>query len=175
MTQSTASIVGSAIGEICLNILVFGPQVTHPSEQERTRALQDKRSEIRAQLEAEGHNVKFAEDLVDIDLPHPMNNSVLQEIAILHQYDLVVVLIESPGSILEATIVGTNPDLARKSSLFIDQDFRGGLVGGGLIDLAGRLGADANTFEYPKDLVECHLLGKVREKVQTTKLVKYLS
>lgn len=158
-----------------LNILVFGPQVqTLSDSDERTRRLQDKRIEIRTELEGLGHNVNFAEEIVDPSLSGPANNTVLQEIAIMKEYDFVVVLVDSPGSISEATLISLNPSIAQKSSLFLDSDHSEGFVAEAC-RLGETIGAKFSTYEYPNDLRECSLLGFIKQRTQEIQTVKYLS
>ncbi|MDX8465741.1 hypothetical protein RFM26_08600 [Mesorhizobium sp. VK23B] len=161
------------IGAIKLKILVFGPQVHTPSLVEREAKFQNKRMEIRAKLEALGHTVKYAEDLVDATIGGPEGNAVFQEIVIMLEYDLIVTLVESPGSIVEATVIATNPKLAAKSVLFQDQAYSGGLVRQ-CCDNAVDLGAHFDTISYPDDLDQCHLYGKVLKRVSQIQKVKFL-
>lgn len=167
-------LLGKTIINISLRILVFGPQVKVLSEDERTRNLQLKRIQIRNELEDLGHHVRYAEDLVDPDLPGATSNVFLQEIVIMNEYDLIVTLVDSPGTNAEATAIALKPNLAQKASLFVDFDHREGLVAQAC-SLAQQLGADYRNYHYPEDLVECNLLGFVKEKIQNVQLVKYLS
>lgn len=172
--MSIEDLLAKNITNIALKILVFGPQVKTLSADERTRNLQLKRKQIRCELETLGHHVRYAEDLVDPDLPGATCNVFLQEIVIMTEYDLIVTLVDSPGSIAEAIAITMNPALAQKASLFVDFDHRGGLVANAC-DLAKKLGADYRNYQYPEDLVDCHLLGFVKEKIENVQLVKYLS
>lgn len=172
--RTTQELIANGVCGTVLNILVFGPQVIHLSSDERTRNLQLKRMEIRQILENLGHYVKYAEDLVDPNLPAPFNNAFLQEIVIMAEYDLIVTLVDSPGSITEAAVISTKPDLAKKASLFLDESYINGLVGQAC-EAAANVGADFKTYKYPNDLTECNLLGFVKNKVGKVQLVKFLS
>lgn len=173
MTKTAADLIADALDPIKLRILVFGPQVKHPSADERTKNLQGKRVEIRQSLERGGHDVKYAEDLVDPSIDGPYSNPVLQEILLMAEYDLIIVLVGSPGSIVEATIIGTKPRLAQKSALYLDRDHVDGLAGQ-TCALARELGAYFHAYDYPADLTDCHLLTSVVNRVATVKLGKYL-
>jgi hypothetical protein len=174
LDKKVSDLLESALGQISLKILVFGPQVKPASSDTRTRHLQEKRVEIRQALEQDGHWVKYAEDLVDPNLTGPMANALLQEMVIMAEYDLIVVLVGSPGSIVETTAIASKTHLARKSALYLDFDHRAGLVAQAC-ELAKHLGAFYTTYEYPKDLIECHLLGHVTERAKHFKLIKYMS
>lgn len=173
--KTVQELMNQGISSSRLNILVFGPQVHTLSENdERTRNLQNKRIDIRAELEELGHNVKYAENVVDPSLSGPESNAMLQEIAIMKEYDFIVVLVDSPGSIAEATHVSTNPSIALKSSLFLDSDYSQGFVAE-TCRLGETLGAKFRTYQYPNDLTECNLLGFIKQRTQEIQTIKYLS
>lgn len=170
---SVSDLLRESISPISLNILVFGPQVETMSSDERTRNLQNKRREIREALEAKKHQVKYAEDLVDPALVGPTANPVIQELVIMQEYDFIVALVESPGSIVEATLISIKPMLAQKTALYIDEGFIDGLAGKACL-LAEQMGGHLHKFTYPQDLTECHLLGHIQERADTIQLMKFL-
>lgn len=173
--KTVHDLMNQGVSNTKLNILVFGPQVHTLSENdERTRNLQNKRIDIRKELEILGHHVKYAEDIVDPSLSGPANNAMLQEIAIMKEYDFIVVLVDSPGSIAEATHISVRPDIARKSSLFLDSDYSEGLVAD-TCRLGEIIGAKFATYQYPNDLTECNLLGFVKSRTQEIQTIKYLA
>ncbi|MEQ9440713.1 MAG: hypothetical protein RIG62_16810 [Cyclobacteriaceae bacterium] len=167
-------LISDATNNMNLNILVFGPQVHTISDNERTKNLQFKRIQIREELEALGHFVRYAEDLVDPNLPSPQNNAVLQEIVIMAEFDLIINIVESPGSITEATLIATKANLSQKATLFMDESHLGGLPAQAC-QLAVQLGANFETFKYPQDIVQCHLLGSVKKRVEKTQFTKFFS
>ncbi|RUU33677.1 hypothetical protein EOC93_28190 [Mesorhizobium sp. M6A.T.Ce.TU.002.03.1.1] len=158
---------------IKLKILVFGPQVHTPSQHEREAKFQNKRIEIRVKLENLGHFVKYAEELVDPNLGGPSGNAVFQELIIMKEYDLIVTLVESYGSIVEATMISLKPQLAAKALLFQDSAHHQGLVRSAC-DNAVDIGAHFEAFNYPTDLDECHLYGKVLKRVSQIQKMKFL-
>ena len=133
-----------------------------------------KRIEIRSELEKLGHNVKYAEDVVDPNLPSPHSNIFFQEIVIMAEYDLIFNIVDSPGSIAEATLIALKPTLAQKAALFLDNSYSEGLTAEAC-RAAKIIGADFNTYEYPKDLQECNLLTFIIERVAKAQFVKLLS
>jgi len=157
-----------------LNILVFGPKIATISEDEKVRNLQNKRIVIRVELERLGHFVRYAEDLVDPNLPSPQNNAALQEILIMGEYDLIINIVDTPGTIIEAALIAIKPNLANKTSLFIDNAYTSGLAAS-TCELAKLSGAECHYYQYPEDLVDCHLLGYVIRHVEKTQLVKFIS
>jgi len=167
------ALIANAIDAFKLKILVFGPQVHTPSAELRTAKLQSKRIEIRGKLEGLGHHVKYAEDLVDHNLDGPAGNMFFQELVIMKEYDLIVTIVDSPGSIAEATAIALKPALAQKASLFLDSDFVNGLVGAACRN-AKDIGAHFETYTYPTDLDDCHLFGYILDRVSKLQKVKYL-
>ena len=163
-----------AVGSIKLKILVFGPQVTTISPDPRTAKLQHKRIEIRDKLQALGHHVKYAEDLVDPSVPGLMGNAVFQEMILMAEYDFIATLVESPGSVVEATLIARDEQLARKASLFIDSDYRAGLAAQAC-ELAKARGCHFQTYEYPVDLDACHLYGFIVARINDIQAMKYLN
>ncbi len=173
MSDDIKTLIERAFEAIKLKILVFGPQVHTQSPDVRTAKLQGKRRDIRAKLEAIGHYVKYAEDLVDPHLPGPAGNTFFQELVIMKEYDLIVTIVDSPGSIAEAAVIATKPQLAQKSSLFLDGAYVGGLVGEACRN-AEHIGAHFRTYSYPNDLDDCHLLGYIVERILQIQMMKYL-
>ena len=173
MPADIRNLIASAVESIQLKILVFGPQVHTRSTIEKEAKLQRKRIEIRNELEALGHFVRYAEDLVDPQLSGSAGNAFFQELVIMQEYDLIVTIVETPGSIVEATTIALNPKLAQKSALFLDEGHLCGLPAQACRN-AEDMGAYFATYEYPIDLDECHLFGHVLDRVQKTQKIKYL-
>jgi hypothetical protein len=171
--DDVTTLIADAMNAIKLKVLVFGPQVHTPSPQERTAKLQGKRMEIRQRLEELGHHVRYAEDLVDPAIAGAGGNVFFQEIVIMGEYDYIVTIVDSPGSIAEATVISLNPLLARKASLFLDQEYQVGLVAS-TCENARDIGAHFALYTYPVDLDDCHLLTKVVDRVTTIQKIKYL-
>ena len=173
LAKRIRTLVKRAVSAIRLKILVFGPQVHTPSTDPRTSRLQAKRKEIRAELEKGHHTVRYAEDLVDPSITGPLGNMLFQELLIMQEYDLIVVIVDSPGSITEATAISLKPTLAEKSSLFLDAAYTTGLVAETCRN-ARDCGAHYQEYQFPRDLDACHLLTHVMtraELVQKTKLL----
>ncbi|MGN7885403.1 hypothetical protein [Dyadobacter sp. 22481] len=168
------SLISRGVKNVRLNILVFGPQVASLSAEPRTLNLQNKRIEIRQELEAAGHFVRYAEELIDPSLPDAHGNAFLQEIIIMAEYDLIFVIVDSPGSIAEATVISTRPNLATKASLYLDSSYATGLTAQAC-QLAEYLGAEFRLYTYPTDLTDCHLLTSITERVTKAQFIKLIS
>jgi len=170
LVKSVDQLFSESIKSIKLNILVFGPQVADISENERTRNLQLKRIQIREELSKDGHNVKYAEDEVDPSL----GNMMLQEELIMREFDMIINLVDSPGTIIETGFIARNPDIASKAQLFIDSSFSEGLVAE-TCRLAEELGAYYQEYKYPEDLTDCHLLGFAKQRVLSAQKIRFFS
>jgi len=168
-----ASLIANAFDAHKLKILVFGPQVHTPSTEERTAKLQKKRIEIRQELEALGHLVKYAEDIVDPSIDGAPGNVFFQELLIMGEYDFIITIVDSPGSITEAGVIASNPVFARKSSLFLDSAYAGGLVSQAC-ENAANMGANFQTYDYPAALDDCHLLTHILDRASAIQMIKYL-
>ncbi len=170
VVQDIRTLLRNSIDSVKLNILVFGPRVTPLSSEERTRNLQLKRIQIKEELERLGHNSKYAEELVDPSL----GNMMMQEELLMREYDLIVALVGSPGTIMEAGFISKSPQLANKAQLFMDADHTDGAVAEGC-RLAEELGAYFKEYSYPDDLTLCHLLSFVKERVAKAQKIRYLN
>ena len=91
----------------------------------------------------------------------------------MKEYDLIIAIVDQPGSIAEATTIALKPHLAQKSILFQDQEFAAGFVASACRSAAD-IGAHLRTFTYPGDLDDCHLLSHVEERVRLVQKMKYL-
>jgi hypothetical protein len=162
--RTVSQLIAESLRQTELNILIFGPQTTNFSSDPRILALQHKRIEIRQALQDNGYFVKDAEELVDRSLPPPMNNIYMQEKVLLQEFDIVVVLVETPGTQVELGLVASRPDLAAKACIFLSDSYLDGFAAEACA-AAAACGADYSTYRHPDDLRDCHLLGKVREKI----------
>ena len=107
-------------------------------------------------------------------MPGVAANPVLQELLIMNEYDYIVTLVDSPGTIAEATLISLKPDLARKSSLFMDDEYKEGLPAKAC-QLAAELGGHFATYAYPGDLDDCNLYGMIEKRVTLIQTIKYLT
>ena len=173
MPKAISELISDALSANKLDILVFGPQVAKPSPDPRMAKYQAKRKEIRAKLEELGHNVGYAEDLVDLKIPGPSGNAYFQELLLMEAYDFIVNIVESPGSIAEGTVPANKREIAQKTSIFIDQSHEHGFVFA-TFEVAKIMGAHLHGINYPNDLDHCHLLGAIEERVTQIQIMKYL-
>lgn len=162
----------SALRSIKLKILVFGPSPlgTHASPFEAE--LGRKRADIRDALNADGHAAVFPEDLLKGTTDPAIDNPYLWELSLVREYDLVVHLVGSPGSIDELSLFH-RPELALKATFFFNRAHITGLPFAHATTLEN-IGATLQTYLYPDDLASCNLMTQVKNKVHKVQIGKYL-
>lgn len=168
--KSPNELILDSLKSIPLKILVFGPQVENPSADQRISNLQTKRRDIKKALVELGHHAKYAEDLVMVKLDSPDLNSFEEELRIIEEYDIIISLVETPGTLVELGVIANQKEFAEKTHIFMDEDLHGGLAESACL-YAETNGAIFSRYEYPADLVECHLLGKVKDTVRQLQLL----
>lgn len=162
------------IKSIKLRILIFGPDPKMRNRNTRLQALKQKRIQIREHLLRDGHFAAFPEDIIDPNAPPPINNAALAEVFLMKEYDVIVVLVETPGSNVEAGQISMSTSISAKSLLFICNEHTDGYAYQAC-QLAQQNGAILGTFSYPGDLRDCHLLTKVSEMILKIQRGKFFS
>jgi hypothetical protein len=162
-----ASIIEKELASTPLEILVFGPAVDPPSPDPFVASLQNKRKEIKTRLIADGHSVAFGEDVVNPSIPAA---PLVQEIAAMSAADLIIVLVGSPGAIMEATTISHNKSLCGKASFYCFENHKDGLVVKHLQYII-QFGATLQLVTLP-DVQICKLTTTVLEKVRAIQIGK---
>src|SRR5271157_1019758 len=147
-----------------LVILVWGPGAGAGSDVFR------KREEIRGRLRQRGDTALFSEDLDEVCREFSESARV-RELFQAYRADFVIVLYRSPGSIAEVHDIAKA--LASKILVFIDSRH---VEGYGFTGLLREMKASANnveTFEYPRDIQECHLMAAIEKKLKKLRVAKW--
>lgn len=142
-----------------LNILIFGPGPSGGS-------IYKKRCEIKDKINELGHSAHFGEDVCTPDILQSsgLNLSVAEYIAV-KQYDYIVCLMVSPGSIGEVHDFARDPKIAHKMTICIDLKHKDSYGAKGVIRIfEGRHGR-VDWFKSPKDIKNCHLLTRILEQI----------
>ena len=171
--MTITTLVSKVLSANRLRVLVFGPYPVGPLPDPFFEALRRKRLEIQAALQGQGHAADFPENLVDPSLPPPFDNAWLQEQLLMRDYDLIVLLVGSPGANVELGAISTNPALCQKSQLFLCVDHKGGAAEEAC-RLATTFDARLQEFIYPDDLTKCHLVAAVDGIVRKLQAAKAL-
>lgn len=151
-----------------LTILVWGPG-------QNGGELYAKRVQIRDELRREGHAAVFSEE-VDQDLPVADLSAKARELLQALSADFIVVIDGSYGANSEVhDFGGFYQEIGSKMLIFVDSVTKEGYSYKGLLSILSDLYGNVETYEYPKDIHECHLLGKVRTKVKVLRWAKFES
>jgi hypothetical protein len=160
----------------CLQILVFGPNPSAAlaTPAERNGKLAQKRIDIRDWLASQGHDAQFPEDIYDRAAPGPSRNVMYQEMVMMRGCDLIIVIVDSPGTNNELGAIATHSQLAQKTHAFIDETFVGGLAHECCL-LVSQLKGEHYCYCYPADIDGCHLKTRIIDLVANVQLIKYLA
>jgi len=145
-------------------VLLFGPAVAPPSSDDHIRSLQDKRVEIRRRMEEEGYTVVYGEDLKADGVPPAFSKPEILETQAMRMADMIVVLLGSPGSLVESGWIRVRREFCAKTQLFYFNAHRAGLASASL-DSAVHLGLALNGMDL-EQVQACQLTGTVLEKAR---------
>lgn len=160
------SFIATKLSAQRLSILVFGPTPTAATDTTHSsHKTAKKRIEIRDHLRSKGHTAEFPEDLLQGSNTPPKGQVLLYEEALIAHNDLVVMIVESPGSNNELGYFAAKSSLAEKTQAFISSSYKGGLADDTCQALE-KLGGVSHYFVYPEDIDQCHLLGKINDLVE---------
>lgn len=150
----------SLIDRSRLSVLVWGP-----SEQ-GDKDLYGKRIQIRNKLRELGHEAGFSEDILTPSVigAGGINLSVA-ELLQAREYEYIVTIMGSPGSIAEVHDFCREPEIAHKMTICINEEHLSGYSGQVLHIFEGNHGR-IEKFKFPDDIIGCHLLGRVVEQVE---------
>lgn len=151
-----------------LSILIWGPG---PGGGQ----LYEKRVQIRGQLRLLGLAAVFSEE-IDATNPSKRFSSKAKELCQAIAADFIVVIQASPGSIAEVhDFAGLFAAVGRKMLIFIDERFQEGYSYSGTLQELRQLYNNVETYRYPEDISECHLLNAVEKKVRVLQAAKWRS
>lgn len=153
-----------AVRQTPLAILVWGPGASAGD-------LYRKRLQIRDELRRLGHAAMFSEELVG-DAPEHLSQKGIEFLQ-AQAADLIVVMQTSYGSVAEVHDFASYRVVNFKMVIFIDERAQDGYSYRGALTELKTLYGNVETFKYPDDITQCHLLRKVIEKVNVLQMVKY--
>jgi hypothetical protein len=149
-----------------LAVLIWGPGSTGGD-------LYEKRRQIRGVLLSKGDAAVFSEE-IDAAAGDFGVTSKAREYLQAKESDFLVVLYGAPGSIGEVHDFAGFKEIASKMLIFVDSRHVGGYGYTGALKELSELYNNVCTYEYPKDIHECHLLGKVEERLRILRWAKWL-
>ncbi len=169
--RDVRSLIRDQLRAVRLDVLVFGPALDPPSGDPYIAALQIKRQEIRDRLIAEGHSARFGEEVVDPSLPPLLADPLLQEVAVMREADFIVVLVGSPGTLIEGKAITHDPSLRSKAAFYCFDEHKDGIAVKHFIWAGEHAGSTCQLTTLP-DVQACHLTTAVLEKIQTVQLAR---
>jgi hypothetical protein len=142
-----------------LRVLIWGPSAGAGD-------IYQKRVELKNKLSQLGHDVHFSEDVCTPELlaKTGLNLSVAELIQATH-FDYVVCLMASPGSIGEVHDFACIKKIAVKMMICVDRRHRQGYSAAGALRIFEGYNGRLDWFEYPTDIRDCHLAGRVIEQI----------
>jgi hypothetical protein len=164
------AVIERQMSETRLEILVFGPAIEPVSRDPYIAGLQRKRQDIKSRLVADGHSAAFGEDVVNPSLPAHLSDPLLQEIVAMGEADLILVLVGSPGTILEAQAIAGRRDLCSKTAFFCFAEHQNGLVVQHL-QFVRTYGATCDLVTL-QEVTDCHLTTTILAKVASIQTAK---
>lgn len=152
MPASPSDILRNLIGDVSLNILLFGPDVTRQSNDPDELALQNKRKDIHAALTSAGHHVTYAENIVEPGFPTSLPYSVAAR-----EFDVIISYISSSTALTELDVIRSDPEIADRTMIFLDSREQDQVAGEMSVE-AELQGAQVENYSFPEDIVQCNLL-----------------
>lgn len=164
-----------ALAQIKLNILIFGPDPKEAIARPKSKVgkIAKKRIEIKQWLSKDGDTAHFPEDIYDPSSKGSNASIPYQELAMMRHYDVIIALIESPGTLVELGCIATHPRIAQKSHIFLDAAHKTGIAYKFAKDVEKLKGA-FHSFKFPDDIIYCHLRTKISKTVEELRLAKFL-
>lgn len=153
-----------AVRKTPLAILVWGPGASAGD-------LFQKRLQIRDELRRRGHAAFFSEELEN-SAPESLSQKGIEFLQ-AQAADLIVVMQASYGSVAEVHDFAEHRVINFKFLIFIDEKATDSYSYRGALAELKTLYNNVETYKYPEDIRECHLLTKVMEKVNVLQMVKY--
>ncbi|MDQ6759598.1 MAG: hypothetical protein M3Z32_07005 [Acidobacteriota bacterium] len=156
----------SDISATPLVVLVWGPG-------ESGGDLFVKRGQIKDMLIKHGDVALFSEHLDEVCSGFA-GSARAKELIQAHRADFIVVIYGSPGSIAEVhDFGGFLKVLGSKMLVFVDSRHTEGYGYSGLLSELKAEFNNVQTYKYPEDIHECHLMGDVDKKLAKLRLAKW--
>lgn len=141
-----------------LRILLWGPSIV-------TTDVGKKRLQIRDNLRTLGHDAHLGEDLWTPELRGCGLNLSVVELLQAQQYDYIVVLMDSAGSVGEVHDFARIPSLASKMMICVDAQHRQGYSAQGVLRIFEGHNGKLDWFDKPADIVQCNLATRVLSQI----------
>lgn len=150
----------SLIDRSRLSVLVWGPVEQGDKDLYRKRIL------IRDKLKELGHKAEFSEDILTPSVIEAggLNLSVA-ELLQAREYEYIIIIMGSPGSIGEVHDFGHMSEIAHKMTICINEEYLSGYSAQGVLRIFEGNHGRIEKFKFPDDITGCHLLTRVVNQV----------
>jgi len=149
--------------KVPVSVLVWGPGIDSSSPLSSTRA------DLRSRLRQEGHAAFFSEELCDSHLPDSIR---LQQLAQAQEFDLIVSIPATPGSIGEVHDFAADRRVNGKLFVFLNQQFIAGYSAQSLSALNSVV--SNRLFYYPSEDEAAVIIEVTAYEVQRIREMKYI-
>jgi hypothetical protein len=143
-------------------VLVWGPGINSSGSLARVRA------ELRAKLRQNGHAALYSEELYD-----PQKSLRLQELAQAQEFDLVISLPGTPGSLAEVHDFASDRRVSNKLMAFLNQQHISGYSAQSISALSGTFAV--KVFYYPNENDTSIIFTISLSEAQRLREIKYLT
>ena len=151
----------SLIARSRLSVLIWGPG------EQWDKDLYGKRVQIRDKLQELGHEAEFSERILTPSVREAGGiNLSVAELLQAREYEYIVSIMESPGSIGEVHDFCREPEIAHKMTICINEEHLSGYSAQGVLRIFEGNHGHIEKFKFPDDIIGCHLLGRVVEQVE---------
>jgi hypothetical protein len=149
--------------KVPVSVLVWGPGIGSPSQ------LSDVRAQLRSDLRKKGHAAFFSEELCDSTLPESVR---LQQLAQAEEFDLIVSIPATPGSIGEVHDFAADRRVNGKLLVFLNEQHRAGYSAQSLAALSTLI--SGRLVYYPDEGETLVIFEVTLDQVQRIRELKYL-
>lgn len=150
----------SLIDRSYLSVLVWGPG------KQGDKDFYRKRVQIRDKLKELGHKAEFSEDILTPSVIEAGGiNLSVAELLQAREYEYIVTIMSSPGSIGEVHDFCHMPKIAHKMMICINEEHLSGYSAQGVLRIFEGNHGRIEKFKFPDDITDCHLLTRVVNQV----------
>ena len=151
----------SLIDRSRLSVLVWGP------DEQGDKDLYRKRVQIRNKLQELGHEAEFSENILTPSVIRAggINLGVAQLLQ-AREYEYIVSIMGSPGSVGEVHDFCHMPEIAHKMTICINEEHLSGYSGQSVLPIFEGNHGRIEKFKFPDDITGCHLLKRVVDQVE---------
>ena len=151
------------VNQVPVSVLIWGPG------ENSENPLRSVREDLRSQLRQNGHAAVFSEELSDLSLPFSIR---MQQLAQAQEFDLIVSIPCTPGSIGEIHDFASDRRVSGKVLVFLNSDFLVGYSASSLKSINSFVSCQIEY--YPNETDTEIIFSTTLSEVQKIREIKYL-